>query len=76
MRVAYSNPENGFMIGTFLEENSNFPITIKGIVFQVKEQQMFRLEGHWESHEKYGKQFSVSDPQRSAEILKFLLKWF
>ena len=27
-RVVFSNPENGFLIGTFLEENTVSPITV------------------------------------------------
>jgi hypothetical protein len=33
-KILYTNPENGFLIGTFITENSIRPITVKGIVFQ------------------------------------------
>ena len=60
-RVVFSNPENGFLIGTFLEENTVSPITIKGVVFEVQDQQKLHLKGNWENHPKYGKQFAVRE---------------
>ena len=60
-RVVFSNPENGFLIGTFLEENTVSPITIKGIVFEVQDQQKLHLKGNWENHPQYGKQFAVRE---------------
>jgi len=32
-KILYSNPENGFIIGTFLTENTIRPVTVKGIVY-------------------------------------------
>ena len=60
-RVVFSNPENGFLIGTFLEENKVSPITIKGVVFEVQDQQKLHLKGNWENHPQYGKQFAVRE---------------
>ena len=60
-RVVFSNPENGFLIGTFLEENTVSPITIKGVVFEVQDQQKLHLKGNWENHPQYGKQFAVRE---------------
>ena len=60
-RVVYSNPENGFLIGTFLEENTVSPITIKGVVFEIQDQQKLHLKGNWENHPQYGKQFAVRE---------------
>ena len=54
-RVVFSNPENGFLIGTFLEENTVSPITIKGVVFEVQDQQKLHLKGNWENLEKGAK---------------------
>ena len=60
-KIVYTNPENGFLIGTFLTENSTRPITIKGIVFNTRERETLRLKGHWENHKVYGRQFSISE---------------
>ncbi|MGY8700138.1 MAG: SF1B family DNA helicase RecD2, partial [bacterium] len=60
-KIVYTNPENGFLIGTFLTENSTRPITIKGIVFNTRERETLRLKGHWENHKVYGRQFSIRE---------------
>jgi exodeoxyribonuclease V alpha subunit len=60
-KIVYSNPENGFLIGTFLIENSIRPITVKGIVFNTHEHETLRLKGFWENHKIYGRQFSIRE---------------
>jgi len=60
-KIVYSNPENGFLIGTFLTENSTRPITVKGIVFNTRERETLRLKGNWENHKVYGRQFSIRE---------------
>ena len=60
-KILYSNPENGFLIGTFLTEKSIRPITVKGIVFNTYEHETLRLKGFWENHKIYGRQFSVRE---------------
>ena len=60
-KIVYSNPENGFLIGTFLTENSARPITVKGIVFNTHERETLRLKGYWENHKVYGRQFSIRE---------------
>ena len=60
-KIVYSNPENGFLIGTFLTENSIRPITVKGIVFNTHEHETLRLKGNWENHKIYGRQFSIRE---------------
>ncbi|MEC9384474.1 MAG: ATP-dependent RecD-like DNA helicase, partial [SAR324 cluster bacterium] len=60
-KIVYSNPENGFLIGTFLTENSAIPITVKGIVFNTRERETLRLKGYWENHKVYGRQFSIRE---------------
>ncbi|RTZ79935.1 MAG: ATP-dependent RecD-like DNA helicase, partial [SAR324 cluster bacterium] len=60
-KILYTNPENGFLIGTFLTENSIRPITVKGIVFNTHEHETLRLKGSWENHKIYGRQFSIRE---------------
>jgi exodeoxyribonuclease V alpha subunit len=60
-KILYTNPENGFLIGTFLTENSIRPITVKGIVFNTHEHETLRLKGSWENHKTYGRQFSIRE---------------
>ena len=60
-KILYTNPENGFLIGTFLTENFIRPITVKGIVFNTHEHETLRLKGSWENHKVYGRQFSICE---------------
>jgi hypothetical protein len=34
-KIVYSNPENGFLIGTFLTENSTRPMPVNGLGFNM-----------------------------------------
>ena len=60
-KILYSNPENGFLIATFLVENTTKPITVKGIVFNTHERETLLLKGCWENHKVYGRQFSIRE---------------
>ncbi|MDP6216861.1 MAG: hypothetical protein QF649_06575 [SAR324 cluster bacterium] len=42
-KILYSNLENGFLIATFLVENTTKPITVKGIVFNTHERETLLL---------------------------------
>ena len=60
-KILYSNLENGFLIATFLVENTTKPITVKGIVFNTHERETLLLKGCWENHKVYGRQFSICE---------------
>ena len=60
-KILYSNPETGFIIGTFLTENSTRPVTVKGIVYNNVVHETLNLKGYWEYHKKYCRQFSFRD---------------
>ena len=60
-RILYSNPENGFIIGTFLTENTIRPVTVKGIVYNNVVHETLNLKGNWENHKIYGRQFSFHE---------------
>ena len=76
-KILYTNPENGFLIGTFITENSIRPITVKGIVFNTHEHEKLRLKGSWENHKTYGRQFSIREfmpvePTSEEGIIRYL----
>ena len=60
-KILYSNPENGFIIGTFLTENTIRPVTVKGIVYNNVVHETLNLKGNWENHKIYGRQFSFRE---------------
>ena len=57
-KILYSNPENGFIIGTFLTENAKRAVTVKGILYNNVVHETLNLKGKWENHKIYGRQFS------------------
>ena len=76
-RIKFRNPEDGFLIGTFLEEKSKNSITIKGHIIGVKDSQTLQLKGLWEIDPKYGKQFRIKEsmpiePTNREGILSYL----
>ena len=60
-KILYNNPENGFVIGTFLIENTIKPVTVKGIVYDNVVHETLNLKGNWENHKIYGRQFSYRE---------------
>ena len=60
-KILYSNPESGFIIGSFLSEKSIRPITVKGVVYNTLVHETLRLKGNWENHKIYGRQFSFRE---------------
>ncbi len=60
-KILYNNPENGFIIGTFITENSFKTITVKGVLFNTYEHEKLHLKGTWENHKIYGRQFSIRE---------------
>ena len=60
-KILYSNPENGFIIGTFLTNDTVIPVTVKGIVYNNVVHETLNLKGNWENHKIYGRQFSFHE---------------
>ena len=60
-KILYNNQENGFIIGTFVTENSSKPVTVKGILINTYEHETLHLKGSWEDHKIYGRQFSIRE---------------
>ena len=76
-KILYSNLENGFLIATFLVENTSKLITVKGIVFNTHERETLLLKGYWENHKVYGRQFSIREfmpiePTSSEGMVRYL----
>ena len=76
-KILYSNPENGFIIGTFLTENTIRPVTVKGIVYNNVVHETLNLKGNWENHKIYGRQFSFREfmpvaPKSEEGMIRFL----
>ena len=76
-KILYSNPENGFIIGIFLTENTIRPVTVKGIVYNNVVHETLNLKGNWENHKIYGRQFSFREfmpvaPKSEEGMIRYL----
>ncbi len=73
--IIYSNGENGYTVCTI--NCSGEPITLVGIMPYVGEGETIRVQGEWQMHSTFGRQFRVDYfekklPTTSAAILKYL----
>ncbi len=77
-RIIYEQPETGFLIASFCEEQGKHAITIKGTIFNVSEEDLIQIKGNWENHRIYGKQLAVKEfmpvlPSSSIGIERYLV---
>lgn len=73
--VIYSNPENGYTVCTI--NCGNEPITLVGIMPCLGEGETIRVQGSWQVHSTFGRQFRVDYfekklPTTSSAILRYL----
>lgn len=62
-RITYQNEQNGFLIGRLIPEKADAPVTIRGLLGNVKPGETLKLWGAWEEHPQYGQQFKVESHQ-------------
>lgn len=58
-RITFSNKENGFTIARLTPEGHQTAVTVVGTLAGVRPGELMRLEGDWETHQKFGEQFRV-----------------
>ena len=63
--------KNDFLIASFLEEESNTLITVKGEFYRSPDQQTIKLKGYWEDDPHFGMQFRFN---QSVPILSKSMK--
>ncbi len=73
--IIYSNGENGYTVCTI--NVGGDPITLVGIMPYLGEGETIRVQGEWQVHSTFGRQFKVNYfeknlPTTSAAILKYL----
>lgn len=73
--IIYSNSENGYTVCTI--NCSGEPVTLVGIMPYVGEGETIRVQGEWQMHSTFGRQFRVDYfekklPTTSAAILRYL----
>ena len=73
--IVYTNEENGYTVCTI--NCSGEPVTLVGIMPYIGEGEMIKVQGEWQVHATFGRQFRVSYfekrlPNTSAAILRYL----
>lgn len=73
--IIYSNDENGYTVCTI--NCGGEPITLVGIMPYIGEGETIKVQGEWQMHQTFGRQFKVNYfekrlPTTSAAILKYL----
>ncbi len=73
--IVYSNSENGYTVCTI--NVGGEPVTLVGIMPYLGEGETIRVQGVWQVHQTFGRQFRVNYfekklPTTSAAILKYL----
>lgn len=58
-RITYQDERSGFLVGRLIPEKATAPVTIRGVLGNVKPGEMLKLWGNWEQHPQYGQQFKV-----------------
>ncbi len=58
-RITFYNEENGYTVARFQPKRKNYTITVVGNLMSVNVGESLRLEGHWTTHAKYGRQFEI-----------------
>jgi exodeoxyribonuclease V alpha subunit len=57
--ITYHNKENNYTVARLSLGQSRNPVTIIGHMAGVSPGQSLKIEGHWQTHPKYGQQFKV-----------------
>lgn len=58
-RITYHNKENNYTVAKLSLGQARNPVTIIGHMAGVSPGQSLKIEGHWQTHPKYGQQFKV-----------------
>lgn len=65
-RITYVNEENGYTVARLKLPRQKQPVTIAGYLPGINVGEGLRVEGKWNNHAQYGRQFSVTRYQTSA----------
>jgi exodeoxyribonuclease V alpha subunit len=57
--ITYSHPESGFTVARLRPADGGQPVTVVGNLYGVHEGESVRLQGGWQHHPTYGRQFKT-----------------
>jgi len=76
-RITFQNPDNGYTVARFNPSGRQSTVIITGNLFSVQPGEYLVLDGAWEEHPRFGRQFKVESykphiPNTLAGIERFL----
>jgi exodeoxyribonuclease V alpha subunit len=76
-RVVWSSPDSAFIVGRLRLEDELFPVSIVGEMLSPAIGDTYVLDGAWEEHQRYGKQFRFTSyelvyPTTEDGIIRYL----
>ncbi len=76
-RIVFSNPANGYTVARLIPYGGGDEFVAVGTFLNLTENSIINVTGHWETHQKFGRQFKVASytadlPRSAMGIRKFL----
>jgi len=65
-RITYTHPENGYTVARMKAHGLRDPVTVVGHFASVSPGEVLSLQGEWDTHPKFGRQFRVSSYQTAV----------
>lgn len=77
--IIYKNEENGYVVFHMLPDGQLMDICVTGTAGYIETDDIISIQGHYETHKKYGEQFKADViikqlPKREQDIKKYLIK--
>ena len=60
-KITYHNQENGFTIARLVADDEQKKITVVGAIAALEEGEHIEVDGAWNEHPKYGRQFKIEE---------------
>ena len=77
VRIYFENAESGFGAGQFQLDEGGDRISVRGRIAGLREGQPIRIQGHYEVHPRFGRQFQIDElevlrPEGRGALLAYL----
>lgn len=77
--IIYKNEENGYVVFHMIPNDKLMDICVTGTAGYIETDDIISIQGHYETHKKYGEQFKADViikqlPKRERDIKKYLIK--
>lgn len=69
-KITFYSPESSYLVGRLRDEKGGFSVTFVGYFTPLQEGEILSLEGCWQEHPRYGRQFKVERWQKEAPLTR------